>query len=345
MFRTVVPPWRAGQAIDSWREIPGSSLSRVPPSVMTRGDEAARIDAWVGLAVDERAATLYAGAGGGDWTYAGNEVVAIDLASEAPAWRELRASTPLASVTEGQSHYLDGRPASRQTHYSVVFAETQERLMIFGGDVLGHWTATVDAFDPVRGDWDGVDAHPAVPLVTDGETPSIAEDATTGDVWVFGNAGAHRWIAAEDRWENAIAEGSLIQSGFGLAAAIDPTRRRILLVGNGSGHAFWVSLVDRSFVDAGPIDLGGRDVNAGLVFVPEVDGGDAFLLRGREAGGGVLRIDAETLAVTELGATGGDAIPAALNGVHGRFRAVPSLGGVVYYPAYVGNVWFLRTGS
>jgi hypothetical protein len=41
--------------------------------------------------------------------------------------------------------------------------------------------------------------------------------------------------------------------------------------------------------------------------------------------------------------TAGNSIPSATNGVWGKFMYVPALKGVVYLPAYTGNMWFLRT--
>jgi hypothetical protein len=335
------PTWSVDQARWSWRRIEGSSLAAVP-GLAGAPSAAARIDAWAGMAVDERTATIYVGASGGDWTYPGNEVVALSLGVDAPRWTVLMAPTPLDLTTLGQPYYSDGHPASRQVHYRSVFVERRGRLLLLGGDVAGSVELqNLDAFDPVAAAWDPPESFPNLPFVGDGEEPAIAEDPDTGNVWIFGNAQVHCWIEATNRWA-AVVPGGLMQSGYGLAAAMDTRRHRILLVGAERGDVFTFSIDDLTWTSTETVV--GPAHAAGLVFVRgATEGDDVFLLRTAEAGPHVLAIDPETLAPVELTPTGGEAIPVAANGVFGRFRAAPTLGGVVFYPRHDDDVWFLRT--
>lgn len=339
------PTWSEGQPQWSWRELPGTSLAAMPSPLEGDGGYAsARIDAWAGLTVDDRTGTVVLAASGGDWEYRGNEVLALRLADDVPSWTELRAPTPLPLTTVGQPYYLDGRPASRQVFWRSVFVERRGRLLLFGGDVGGGELRNVDAFDPARGDWDAAGTFPDIVLDGDGQELSVAEDPDTGDVYVFGAHQVHRWIESTNRW--AVVATGLSQTCYGMGTAIDTRRHRVLLVGSSTAHAYTFSLDDYGFTDHGPIDLRGIEAGAGLVFVPGADeGDDVFLLRGSGAGPLVLAINAADLSVTELPTSGGEMIPPSLHGIFGRFRAVPRLGGAVFYPRHEGNVWFLRTAT
>jgi hypothetical protein len=87
----------------------------------------------------------------------------------------------------------------------------------------------------------------------------------------------------------------------------------------------------------------------GMVYVPTLD---AYVVRLGTAGNVAYVIDAGTFAVTTLVTSGGAAIPATadVNGdgirqyenVFNRWLFVPSLSGLVYFPHYSANAWFLR---
>lgn len=337
------PAWSEGQARWTWREIPGSSLALGPPPLAgAEGSASARIDAWAGLSVDERTGTVYLAASGGDGDYPGNEVLALPLADAEPRWTTLLDPTPLTLTTLDEPYYLDGRPASRQTFYRAIFVERRGRLMLFGGDLEVVELRSVDAFDPVTGAWDPPASFPDLPYDADGQEPAIAEDPDTGDVWVFGGYQVHRWIEASNRWAAVVPSG-LMQSGYQLVAALDTRRHRVLLVGSDTEHAYTFDVDDGAWVDRGPIALDAIR-GGGLVFVPGASAAeDVFLLRGAAAGPSVVAIDAESLVPSPLPTTGGEAIPPSLHGVYGRFRTVRRLGGVVFYPRYEGNLFFLRT--
>ena len=70
---------------------------------------------------------------------------------------------------------------------------------------------------------------------------------------------------------------------------------------------------------------------------------DAYLVRKDGAGGTVYRINAQTFAVDTLPTANGSAVPATTNGVYTRFLYAPKLKGIIYFPTFGGNPWFLRT--
>jgi hypothetical protein len=87
----------------------------------------------------------------------------------------------------------------------------------------------------------------------------------------------------------------------------------------------------------------------GLVYVPEID---AYLLRAAAAGATVFKIDAATFDVSILSTTGGASVPAghfldfapnkSYENNYTRWLLAPGLRGVVYFPNYNSNGWYLR---
>ena len=124
---------------------------------------------------------------------------------------------------------------------------------------------------------------------------------------------------------------------------MDTRRNRVLVVGgNGGDHALYDvtanSAQSVTLTGANAVSVSG-DGN-GMVYDPYLD---AFLVRRADAGGTIYRINAQTFAVDTLSSTGGSQLPSATNGVWRRFLYVPALKGVVYFPTYGGNLWFVRT--
>jgi hypothetical protein len=336
------PAWLEGQAVGEWRAIPGSSMSLAPPSVPGLGNVSARIHGWASLSIDDRSATVYSAANGGYTDYAGNEVVAIALHADAPRWIELRAPTPAAQLAERSSHYLDGRPSSRESFYGQVFLERRNRAITLGG---AYWQGgagpQVDAFDLARLDWDPAGTFPLIPLRFYLFAWSVVEDERTGDLYVFDNRAVYRWIDAANRWETTVA-GTAISGNYS-ASATDVARRRILLIeGAGTGHLYDIearSAVRITLSGVAAAEVGSEGA-LGIVHEPVTD---RFLVRRAGGGPAVYAIDAGTFAVEMLATRGGEAIPPSVNGVYRRFLYAPTLGGVVLYPDYSGEMWFLRT--
>lgn len=78
----------------------------------------------------------------------------------------------------------------------------------------------------------------------------------------------------------------------------------------------------------------------GMIYEPILD---KYLFTKGSTNPVIYRIDPETFYVDTLTSTGGAAIPSTTNGVWTRFLFVPQLKGIVYFPTYDGNFWFLRT--
>jgi hypothetical protein len=304
-----------------------------------------KVVAWTGFSIDTRDSSIYSAANGGHSDYAGNEVDRIRLSDNAPAWTEPRPSSQASQISVNTSHYADGRPTSRHTYYGSVFNEVRGRAMILGGARYGDgfMTASLDGFNLANNDWDSVGTYPDVfGEFTNMQGAAVALDKPTGNVYVFANFNVLRWSNASNTWSRLLTSTSIY--GQYAATAMDTRRNRILVVGgNVNDHGVYDatanSIQSVSFTGPNASVMTG-DTGNGLIYDSVLD---AYLLRKAGAGGTIYRINAQTFSVDVLPTTSGDQLPAAPNSVWTRFLQVPNLKGVVYFPTYSGNAWFLRT--
>lgn len=344
-----MPAWRQGMAVGEWRQVSGTALSAAPmavktyPSLGNTGAES-KVIAWTGFAIDTRDSSVYSPANGGHHDYAGNEVNRIRLTDNAPAWSEPRASTPVAQVVDSATHYADGRPTARHTYYGARVNEVRNRIMTFSGSRYGNggMVPTVDGFNLTSNDWDGAGTFPNIPSDF-ANTPGTAlvDQKSSGDVYAFAQFNVFRWSSASNSWSTQVT-GTPIYGQYA-ATALDTRRNRILLVG-GENNDYGVYDIAANTMQR--VTLSGADAAAlggagnGMVYDPLLD---VYLLRKPGAGATIYRINAQNFSVDTLPTSAGAQVPASTNGVWTRFLYVPSLKGVVYFPTYTGNLWFVRT--
>lgn len=353
----VTPAWRVGMAAWEWKEITGSSMSGVNPTVMPAGNTgpSSRIDAWCGLAADPVTNILYSAANGGHQDYSGNEVVTIDLSADAPTWQIILQPTAAASVVADAASYADGRPPSAHTYYSLHVVKARNRVFRFGNseswqNALG--PAGVNAFDILAGDWDGAGSSPntawasAQPAGHGGQ----AQDLTTEDVyWIHGSGASLRRFNAGTGTQSTLASISGVNSDVNDVRPMvyDHTRGRLLMIGdayrptiggrvwtNNGGSGSWATF---DFSGAFAATLAAPN-HAGAHFNETLD----RVVVKTGSGAQILTVNPTTYATAAQATTGGTP-PNAVKGVYGRFLYLPLLGGYAYYPAYSGNVWFLAT--
>jgi len=152
----------------------------------------------------------------------------------------------------------------------------------------------------------------------------------------------NRWSSATNTWTRL--SSNVPAYGQYAASALDTRRNRILVAGGLiNDHAVYDigsnAMTNVTFTGPNASAMTG-DTGNGMVYDP---GLDAYLLRKADAGGTIYRINASTFSVDVLPNTSGTSLPAATNGVWKRFIYVPQLKGVVYFPTYDGNLWFIRT--
>ncbi len=346
-----MPTWRQGQAVGEWRQISGTALSSAPINVKTyptlgATGPASKTVAWTGYAIDGRDGSVYSAANGGHGDYAGNEVNRVRLMDNVPAWVEVKSSTASSQVVACRSHYADGRPTSRHTYYGSIFNEVRGRTMTLGGSRYGdgYNTPTFDGFSVAGGDWDPAGTYPSVPSSAAGSQGcAYAGARSKGDVYVFCGWSIDRWNNATNTWTKLIGSSAIY--GQGAASAHDSLRNSILVVGgtNNEHHIYDIAtnkVTAISFSGTAGASIASSGTGNGMVYDPLLD---AYLLRTGAAGGTVYKINAQTFAVDVLATTAGSSVPASTNGVWSRFLYVPTLKGVVYFPTFTGNAWFLRT--
>jgi hypothetical protein len=345
------PAWQSGQAVNQWLEIAGSSMSNLPisvPASVGSSPASARINAWCGVSLDTRNSRMYAMGNGGHTDSSLNESDALSLEDDAPTWTCILAgSDPSASTTNNQPRYTDGRPASIHSYYSQQYIERRNRAMRFGlcavapsvntyGNIQGFDTTVASGVDG----WDAAGTYPA--FAAHDYNVAICKDINTEDVYQF------YYNNTVSKWTEAANTTAVIfnypPNLTATVAAHDPVRNRFfLLVATGQGPSQTFDPATVAFTEQ---TLTGSDASAilsggvGLIYEPVLD---KFLAITNAAGGTVYAIDPVTFAVTTLATAGAPPDATAGIGPYTRFQYVPKRSGVVWYPSYSTNLWFLRT--
>jgi hypothetical protein len=347
-----LPAWRSGQAVNEWREISSTSLSSVTTyNYGASNAPQGKQDAWIGWHIDTRTSKVYSVANGGHDDYWGNEVDAIDLQADAPAWSEVLASSSQANVTSASNYYSDGRPASHHSYFSNVFIEAHNRAMMFPGQSRskdGNGTNSFAAFNTATGAYDAASVWSSLTgaMSIGGTGPvTCVKHPTTEDVYVLsGNAGLYKWTKGVPGSISTLISFPSTNPYY-TAAAVDTSRNRILFLGGGLADQSYVyDITANTITNVTLSDASlASDEGLGLVYVPAID---KFVCRKSTTGGTVYVIDPATWAVTTPTTTGGASMTAGGAGSGGnpftKFLYVPRLGGVVYGPKWGQNLWFLR---
>jgi hypothetical protein len=338
------PSWMAGKAIGEWFEIPG-----------TGGAGGSAVHAYSGMAYNEATGDILIAGAGGHFDSADNRVVAMRLLDNAPAWRQLSASSSVQR--QNVAYYDDGKPTSRHLYNSVHYIPQLNRIMLFGAyGAYGsaHSFNTVDGFDLSTNTWDPAGTHADI---QDGQLGAVSVRAT-GEVF---STGLRRWSPLTRAWTAPITKrtqdllrapvthDSLRNQLFSLQYGDDwgpfPTSlfaSRIPLSGN---EQFTVTFKPGVAVDTFNAE---QPAYAGMDYDVV---NDRFLFYcGREgAAGRVYAIKPNAGNVWDMsllplvGATRPPATPPA--GVHSRFRYIPSLRGFLLMPDGKSNLYFLRTSA
>lgn len=349
------PAWRKALARWEWKQIPGSDLSSVVPNPRVPGSLSARIDAWNGLAADTRNNRLYSAANGGHADYSGNEVVELDLASAAPAWRMLRAPTPAESIVASDynkriyaDYYLDGRPASTHTYYALQFIASRNAIFKFGAGSLwgtgneSNWKT--DAFSLASSDWYGAGAWPDIMDSHGGNiaTP-VCKNPQTEEVYVATPGNLRRFDPASGSYATLASWPENSSAVYARACAVDPVRNRVVFFGDvyrmpTGGLVYNVATNSMSRID---FTGSASDITAQAYHYAWYEAKIGRFLLKTTSGDKVYSIDPDSFVVAQISTTGGTSMPDAANGVQTRWQRLPNLGGYAYYPRSGSGVWFL----
>lgn len=365
---TAFPAWRAGLAVNEWVNLPGTAMVNFPPTVNPGGygytSLPDKMDAWCGLAIDQRTSEVWSPANGGHNGYLGNEVCKFDLNSDSPVWTEVWRSDSYAEINPPTSteRYATGNPVSCHSYYALHVVNARNRVMrVLGsaGSSTAIITDLIEGFDVNAAV--GVNAWDAIHFWADGPAAALTacsscKDTVTEDVYFFNdNYSVHKWTQLTNVWTTI--SSSPPEDLTEITPAYDSLRRRILLIKGqrdfpNNPYTFdpvTNAFTLRTFSGAGLAALNAASKQVGMIYEPTLD---AFLVRlGRAAGGAVYSINAGTFEVTLLTTTGGGSIPAVQDvsvdiggeNVYTRFLYAPQLRGVVFFPAYAADAWFMRT--
>lgn len=354
-----LPGWVSALPLWEWHEIPNTALSSVQPDPVPLGNTGAKskIETWCGAGLKRGGSVYILGAAGGHADYAGNEVDALPLGTETPAWIELHAPTADSDIINAAQFYLDERPSATHTYYATQFIDARNRMFVFpspgmskGGlpDPPTGWAYSGDAgftfsFDLGAGDWDPPEYVPKYTAGGDFTAALVVKHPVTEDVYYSRNynAGWWRWTQASNDWTKLSDES---RGPWYSGSAIDPMRNRMLIVGGYDPLPPEVRELDGKPI---VVTFGGLGASAltrngypGVIF-DEVN--DRYLVIFNDGGSvQVLRVNPETWEVDEAPLTG--TAPAERpNGIQNAAQYAPELKGFVLANSYDGNVYFVRT--
>jgi hypothetical protein len=340
-----IPAWVDALAVGEWYAIPDTAMSSIEPDPEPPGASgaASKVIAWTSFVVDTRTSKVYSVANGGHYDYAGNEVDVLDLESSPPAWSQRLGPSPNAQLSECESYYADGRPTSRHSYWGVTLDTFDDRIMLFGGAnwcAAGGFHDAISSYDIGSNVYTAASTHPDLPSPF-WLLPSIAQDPSTGDVYVIKNKEIGRWARSSNTFATLDTTG---EGAWGYTmAAFDTRRGRVFVLGgdDGDNHIYTVSSKAWTLATlTGPnVSSVASATQGGMFYLPTLD---RYLVRRDDAGGTVYQVDGATFGVTTLPTSGGAEIPSTQNGPYNKFLYVPRLGGAVYVPTYGGNAWFLK---
>jgi len=240
-----------GHALNEWFEIPGTNLSSVEPVLDARQrgwtGPASKISTWQGAALKRTGSVYMLGACGGHADYAGNEVDAIALNVDKPAWVQLRPPTSSEFIIDGSEAYLDYSRSATHTYYAQQFSESTNRLLVMPAPGMA-WSSLPkppadwpygsrrpQAFDYGRRVWMHPDTYSPMTLVSGADFTAAlcAMHNGTGDIYYARTYDNRLWRFTPDTGE-AVSVGSYSHGNYA-GSAIDHTRNRMLVVGDYSG--------------------------------------------------------------------------------------------------------------
>lgn len=354
-----IPLWLQGKALNTWFPIPGSALMQT--------GAAAHAFCGMGLAERQGKAVCVVAAAGGHGDSYDNRVVGIDLTADSPAWTTYHANSGTASDPGNQPYSADGRPASRHTYNGTFYVPQLDRVMLIGAPVVwgtGTITRKVDGFDLGSGKWDGV--VPDYPGISGSGYADCLEtcaagciNPATGDIWTAQNYfEIYKWSAATKTQTKVTTFGGSEPRG---PSCWDSARNQFVYFGwNEGGVRVKAFIYAADGLSRQALTLSGSaaatlaatptpsDDSTAVTYDPLLD--KFYMFRADEGGNKVYVITPNSgtnwdISLMTQGA--GTVAPITTGFTYNRFRYVPSLKGLVYFPADSANPsqngYFMRT--
>lgn len=306
----------------TWLSVPDSHLRTVVPDPVPPGvnGPVSIVDSSSGAAYDAPRDRLLVW-GGGHSNYGGNEIYAFDL--NTLAWSRIWGPSPNIPepdrISAAAETYSDGAPVARHSYGGLEYLPTQDVLWCGGGGRYssGNATPATWTFDPKEARW-----HRKADAPKTGYGNVAAYDPVTKHIFLYAQTDLLEYDPVSDVWISRFS--GEWRSDF-LSGAIDPARRKFVLVGGGVAYAF-------DLKPSGPItrsDLstaGAKEMETvrspGFAYDPKSDKFVAW-----SGGADVYLLDPATWAWTKVAAAAANRVvpPAACpRGTFGRFRYIPS---------------------
>ena len=215
---TPAPPSTAG-----WYLIPNTRLRDACPTSGNLGNCLQVVQAWGGGAVDTLRNRLLVW-GGGHTDYYGNELYALDLNS-----LNVRRLTNPGPRTSDAETLSDGTPNSRHTYDGLAYITHADRLFSFGGSIAGSgncsgatWTLDLKTLK-----WQNMNPGNG-PLAKCGAVS--AYDPNTKQVLVHDGDNLYAYTFETNSYRQLSGYN---ETDYHMTAAIDPVRKKFVIVGGG----------------------------------------------------------------------------------------------------------------
>ncbi len=324
-----------------WYEVPNSSLAQFAPSTSPAGYLSNIMKAWSGGAYDTKRDRLIVW-GGGHGDYAGNEIYVFDV--NTLKWSRITDPSDWLGGDEASGVYLDGLPRSRHTYNYIEYMPNIDRFVSVGSAATYPNGMSPDKkfydfnFDTLT--WNKSRA----PAISGGNISSFAVyDPVTGHLFRHGALntyfGLDEYDPVNDKWTKR--PGGYVR--LYVTAAIDPVRRTLVTIGNGTTPLRW----DLSNASAAPVKFttsGDKSIESatapGFVFDPA-----SQRYVGWSGGADVFVLDPTNWTWTRIKpAATNTVIPTQVPkwGTYGRFRYIPSKNVFIVVNETTGNVYFYK---
>jgi hypothetical protein len=305
----------------------------------------ARVDAWTGFAMLGR--KIYSVAQGGHGDYWGNEVLTFDV--DTGIWSLRLASSPPSAFQEGGT-YADGSPASNHGYYTWQ-PVPQRNWIVSAGQAAtannGGTLRTCRVYDIAANAYLPVSAMAQLSIPPIGAEYGVASDPATGDLYACLSGSLIRWNQAANTWD--LVPGLVNSAGYETVLSVDTTRGRMLIL-SGQGNQVTPNLLTfATRAMSYPTMSGDTSITSpggqwGTAYCPVTD--RIYALDSAAAAAGLFEIHPASFVIMPKATSGAGSMPAAVNGVFGRLKKVTyasgAVGGLMYFPRYSANAWFLR---
>lgn len=343
-----MPEWLESSGIRSWLQLQSPAAAGVSPQPALPGSVVYVTNAWCGAAV-RHSGSYFLLHGGGHADYSGNEIYALKLSDDSPKWQRLWGPTPLNQILEQRSHYADGNPTSVHTYYSNQYDQQGDRFLRIGS--YSYWRESgrdnkVNAWRWQAANWDPDGTIPAVPLAAADYGPGVTSDATTGNVYFWGDTGRAIWTRSTGQWQAVTSGGS--HNGTYSATAFDPVGNCVWSIG---GRAATSGIVRRWDLATGTISnvsvtgTAASQYTSGGQFAMEycpLDG-KFYLYSGNSCA--IFDASARTISTLVINGTAPltpSSYRSDTQAIFNKFRYVPELKGFVVLPAWSAPTFFFR---